>query len=109
MTVNAGGGGDHPLRLGRRWGPPRHDGTTAAMAPLKPRTRAPRAGRALSQPGEVTWLHTFAGFWSPSPEGGTGQVRSGARARAGFEGLSREPGGWGGDGPGLKGEKPSSP
>ncbi|XP_057611928.1 cytoplasmic polyadenylation element-binding protein 1 isoform X8 [Chionomys nivalis] len=51
------------------------------MAPLKPRTRAPRVGRALSQPGEVTWLHTFACFWSPSPEGGAGQEEETGRIK----------------------------
>lgn len=64
---------------GRGDGDARHDGA-ADMAPLKPRTPAPRAGRALSEPREVTWLHTFDCSWSPSPEGGPGQVRSRVRA-----------------------------
>jgi hypothetical protein len=82
-----------PPQAGAAQGETRHDG--ADMAPLKPRSRAPRAGRALSKPGEVTWLHTFDCSRSPSPEGGPGQVRSHVRV-TGLRGLS--PGasrGWG--------------
>nr|XP_038961601.1 cytoplasmic polyadenylation element-binding protein 1 isoform X7 [Rattus norvegicus] len=51
------------------------------MAPLKLSIRAPRAGRALSEPGEVTWLHTFDCFWSPSPEGGPDQEEESGRIK----------------------------
>lgn len=66
-----------PLQAGSALGEARRDG--ADMAPLKPSIRAPRAGRALSEPGEVTWLHTFDCSRSPIPEGGPGQVRSHVR------------------------------
>lgn len=74
-----------PPQAGSALGEARHDG--ADMAPLKLSIRAPRAGRALSEPGEVTWLHTFDCFWSPSPEGGPDQVRSHVRV-TGLRGLS---------------------
>ncbi|XP_034362750.1 cytoplasmic polyadenylation element-binding protein 1 isoform X4 [Arvicanthis niloticus] len=51
------------------------------MAPLKPSIRAPRAGRALSEPGEVTWLHTFDCSRSPIPEGGPGQEEEAGRIK----------------------------
>lgn len=74
-----------PPQAGPALGEARHDG--ADMAPLKPCLRAPRAGRALPEPGEVTRLHTFDCFWSPIPEGGPGQVRSHVRV-PGLRGLS---------------------
>lgn len=95
-----------PPQAGSALGDARCDGA-ADMAPLKPRTtRAPRAGRAPSEPGEVTWLHTFDCFWSPSPEGGAGQVRSrvrAARLRGLAPGTSRV---WG-RGPGGGVEQPA--
>lgn len=92
-------------QAGSALGDARHDGA-ADMAPLKPRTRAPRAGRALSEPGEVTWLHTFDCFWSPSPEGGAGQVRSRVRVTR-LRGLA--PGTWRvwGRGPGGGAKQPA--
>lgn len=74
-----------PPQAGSAPGEARRDG--ADMAPLKPRIRAPRAGRALSEPGEVTWLHTFDCSRSPIPEGGPGQVRSHVRV-TGLRGLA---------------------
>lgn len=94
-----------PPQAGSALGEARHDG--ADMAPLKPSSlRAPRAGRALSEPGEVTWLHTFDCFWSPSPEGGPGQVRSHVRV-TGLRGLASGASRVWGRGPGGGAEQPA--
>lgn len=85
----ARGGRRRPPRARSALGEARHDGAAAAadMAPFRPSVRTPRAGRALSEPGEVTWLHTSDCSWSPSPEGGPGQVRSHERG-PGLRGLA---------------------